>query len=173
VLVLNNFFNSVGLRRMFINKNFLVIGMYSVPRCNICACIQVSDRLSKKIKLMRHDKRELFIFSTVNSIWNCTTSHVHFDALLPFMFFWSMDKLLRILFNKNSWRSNCFYLTRTYKQFQSHTFPKWAPLLLESISTISFFTSFQRNFLSMLIKVKIFFTPIESKDSVAKSSSTV
>ena len=49
----------------------------------------------------------LSIFSNMNSIWYCTTKT--FDALLTFMFLWTVNILLQIMFSTYRWRSNSFY----------------------------------------------------------------
>jgi len=70
-------------------------------------CISISLAHHRKIALARHDRRYLSNISVINSIWNCTT--MQFDALLPLIFFWTINNLIRILWSKVTFSNEISY----------------------------------------------------------------
>ena len=109
MLVFNNLFYSVDLRHILIIIILFAMGMHWGTRLDIAFIHASMYQIGaiQKIALVRHDRRwELYIFSIINSIWNCTT--MQFDALKPLLFSWIIHNLLRILFSENRWISNSF-----------------------------------------------------------------
>jgi len=76
------------------------------------------NRLNKRWYLTGMIGDSFIYFFIIHSIWNCAITQ--FDVSLPFILFWTVNKLLVASFSKNRWRSNSFYSIRTWT-IQLHT----------------------------------------------------
>ena len=100
---------------MFIGKIFLVLAMHWGTRYCIYASKDYQIGPPKWWHFWGAIGNRVVFFSITNNVWTCTT--MHFDAMHLFMFFWTINKLLMILFSKNRLKSTSFFSNTTYEQF--------------------------------------------------------